>query len=200
MYQVDFNSSSITASKACKCSYPWHVLHVTANHEKKVAQHLTVRTLEHYLPLYVERSRWTDRFVTLERPLFLGYIFVRYSPQIRRSIVTIPGVIRFLGDSPSAIVSSDEIDRIRAGLASGCLLRPHFDLAIGARVRVRRGIFEGAEGLVREIRHQCKVILSLPGVTQYFSLEIDREDIDILCKTGAGYGFGGTAKLSDTTA
>jgi len=30
---------------------PWHVLHVIANHEKRVAQHLDVRAVEHYLPL-----------------------------------------------------------------------------------------------------------------------------------------------------
>ena len=75
---------------------PWHVLHVAANHEKRVAQHLTVRSLEHYLPLYTVRSKWTDRVVNLERPLFAGYVFVRYSPQARLAVVSTPGVLRLL--------------------------------------------------------------------------------------------------------
>ncbi|HEX8712527.1 MAG TPA: transcription termination/antitermination NusG family protein [Terracidiphilus sp.] len=159
---------------------PWQVLHVTANHEKKIAQHLAIRSLDHYLPLYSERSRWSDRYVTLERPLFTGYLFVRCPAQDRLTVISVPGVLRLLGDSISATVSSEEIARIREGLASGCLLRPHYDLPIGTRVRVRRGIFEGAEGIVSEIRHRCKVILTLSVVRQCFSLEVDRDDIDIL--------------------
>lgn len=159
---------------------PWQVLQVTANHEKKVARHLTVRSLEHYLPLYTERSRWSDRLVTLERPLFAGYVFVRFTPQTRLSLISAPGVIRLLGDSTGATVSSEEIDRIRQGLASGCLMRPHVDLPVGTPVRVRRGVFEGAEGVVSEIRQRCKVVLTLSAVNQSFSLEVDRDDIEVL--------------------
>lgn len=50
---------------------PWHVLHVRSNYEKRVAQHLVVRAVEHYLPLYRERVKWTDRTVIAERPLQL---------------------------------------------------------------------------------------------------------------------------------
>jgi transcription antitermination factor NusG len=159
---------------------PWHVLHVNANHEKKVAQHLSVRSLEHYLPLYPDRSRWSDRYVTLERPLFVGYVFVRYSPQTRLSLISTPGVIRLLGDSTSTAVRPEEIERIREGLAKGCLLRPHFDLPAGTPVRVRRGVFEGAEGVVAEIRQRCKVVMTLSAVKQCFSLEIDRDDIEVI--------------------
>jgi len=60
---------------------PWHVLHVISNHEKLVAQHLAVRFVEHYLPVYTERVKWTDRTVVAERPLFTGYVFVRFQPE-----------------------------------------------------------------------------------------------------------------------
>lgn len=159
---------------------PWHVLHVIANHEKKVAQHLSVRSLENYLPLYSERSRWSDRSVTLERPLFAGYVFVRCSPQTRLSAISTPGVIRLLGDSINCMVSSDEIDLIREGLASGCLLRPYFDLPVGTPVRVRTGVFSGAEGVVTAIRQRCKVVMTLSAVSQCFSLEVDRDDVEVL--------------------
>jgi transcriptional antiterminator RfaH len=173
---------------------PWQVLQVTANHEKKVARHLSVRSLEHYLPLYTERSRWSDRLVTLERPLFAGYVFVRFTPQARLSVISAPGVIRLLGDSTGAAVSAEEIDRIRRGLAGGCLLRPHVDLPVGTPVRVRTGVFEGAEGVVSEIRQRCKVVLTLSTVNRSFSLEVDRNDIEILrmasTKTGLFHSTG----------
>jgi transcription antitermination factor NusG len=168
---------------------PWHVLHVIANHEKKVAQHLSVRSLEHYLPLYTERSRWTDRSVILERPLFTGYVFVRFSPHVKLSVVSTPGVIRLLGDHECDTVSAEEIERIRNGLSSGCLLRPHPDVSVGTPVRVLGGVFEGVEGIVTEFRHQCRVVIALSAVKQCFSLEVELGDIDVLHKTVSPAGF-----------
>ena len=162
---------------------PWQVLHVIANHEKRVAQHLCARSLEHYLPLYAERSKWTDRSVVLDRPLFAGYVFVRFSPHAKLSVVSTPGVIRLLGGHESDTVSAEEIDIIRDGLASGCLLRPHPHVFVGTAVRVRSGVFEGVEGTVTEFRHLCRVIIALSAVKQCFSLELDLGDIQVLRDT-----------------
>jgi transcription antitermination factor NusG len=168
---------------------PWHVLHVLSNHEKRVAQHLAVRAVEHYLPLYTERVKWTDRTVIAERPLFLGYVFVRASLQTRSSIISTPGVLRLLGDGDRDMVSSAELDKIRNGLSSGMSLRPHPDIAVGTRVRVRDGIFAGAVGVVSELRHQCKVIISLSAIRQSFSLELNLDDLEILLKPTSRLGL-----------
>ncbi|MGH9607860.1 MAG: transcription termination/antitermination protein NusG [Terracidiphilus sp.] len=160
--------------------HPWQVLQVNTNCEKKVVQHLAVRSLEHYLPLYSERSRWSDRVVPMERPLFTGYVFVRFSPQARRSVVSTPGVLRLLGSDERYMVSAAEIDRIRKGLASGCLLRPHQGLTVGTQVRVRSGVFEGAEGVVTEMRRQCKVVIAMAAIRQFFSLEVGVGDVEVL--------------------
>jgi transcription antitermination factor NusG len=161
---------------------PWRVLHVVANHEKRVARHLTARSLEYYLPLYAVRSKWTDRVVDLERPLFAGYVFVRFPNESRISVVSAPGVLRLLGSGVGETVSAAEIERIREGLASGCILRPHPTVSVGELVRVHRGVFAGVEGIVTELRHQCKVIIALAATKQCFSLEMDLDDIEVLRK------------------
>jgi transcription antitermination factor NusG len=158
-------------------SSPWHVLHVHSNYEKRVAQSLAVRSVEHFLPLYSERVRWTDRTVVTERPLFPGYVFARISFQTRSCVISTPGVFRVLGDDKRDMVSCEELDKIRGGLASGLLLRPHPCVSVGTRVRVRDGIFAGAEGIVQEFRHQCKVIIALGAVRQCFSLEVAIGDL-----------------------
>jgi transcription antitermination factor NusG len=171
-------------------SSPWNVLHVIANHERRVAQHLEVRSVEHYLPLYSERVKWTDRIVVTERPLFSGYIFVRYSAQARLSVISTPGVLRILGNDERDMVSGAELDSIRDGLASGLLLRPHPNVSVGTRVRVRSGFFAGVEGMVTELRRQCRVVLTLSAVNQSFSLEIDSNELTVLDKPAAAAGFG----------
>ncbi|MGA9061374.1 MAG: transcription termination/antitermination NusG family protein [Terracidiphilus sp.] len=158
----------------------WRVVHVVANHERRVAQHLTVRSLEHYLPLYTVRSKWTDRVVDLQRPLFAGYVFVRFPREARISVVSTPGVLRLLGDGAGNTVSAAEIARIREGLASGCILRPHPAVSLGEIVRVHRGVFAGVEGIATEFRHPCKVVIALSATKQCFSLEVDLDDIEVL--------------------
>ena len=161
---------------------PWHVLHVIANHESKVVRHLAGRSLEHYLPLYIERSRWTDRTVSLERPLFPGYVFVRFPPRSRLSVISTPSVLRILGDNSSDMVDCAEIDRIRDSLVHGYILRPHPGISAGTHVRICRGIFADTEGIVTELRRTCTVIIALSGANQCFSLEADLSDVEVVSK------------------
>ena len=167
---------------------PWHVLHVHSNFEKRVAQHLLVRAVEHYVPLFRERVKWTDRTVITERPLFPGYVFARFLPEARILVISTPGVVRSLGDEEGDLVSCTELDKIQEGLSIGLLLRPHGHVSVGTPVRIRAGIFEGVEGVVTEFRQQCKVILSLAAVRQCFSLEVDLGDIDVLKKPAVTLG------------
>jgi transcription antitermination factor NusG len=160
--------------------HPWRVLHVIANHEKRVVQHLASRSLEHYLPLYALNSRWSDRTVALQRPLFPGYVFTRFRAGERIAVISLPGVLSLLGDGDLGTVSAEEITRIREGLAAGHVLRPHPAIAKGTRVRVRNGVFEGSEGLVTELRGQCKVILTMKAINQCFSLCVESSDLEVV--------------------
>lgn len=158
----------------------WQVAHVIANHEKRVAQHFASRGVEHYLPLYTERSRRTDRSVELQRPLFTGYIFVRPRLAHRLPIVSTPGVLRLLGENTLQTVSEHEIGAIREGLAKGYLLRPHPGISVGTTVRVSRGVFDGITGIVTELRRKCNVVIRMAAVEQSFSLELPCEDLEVM--------------------
>jgi transcription antitermination factor NusG len=158
----------------------WWVLHVNSNHERRVVQHLVARSVDCYLPLYTERRRWTDRAVVVQRPLFPGYVFTRFTPQERISVISTPGVLQVLGDAAHDRVSGDEIERIQSGLAGGLSLRPDAGVAIGTRVLVCNGVFAGSQGMVKELRHQCRVVLSVAGVQQFFSLEVHLDDLELL--------------------
>jgi transcriptional antiterminator NusG len=163
-------------------SSSWYVLHVLSNHEKRVVQHLSVRSVEHYLPLYTERVKWTDRTVVAERPLFSGYVFVRFKPQSRISVISTPGVLHLLGDDERDMVCDEELTKIRQGLASGLALRPHSGISVGTSVRVREGVFAGVEGVVTGLRKQCRVIITLSAVRQCFSLEAGIDELAVLKK------------------
>jgi transcriptional antiterminator NusG len=176
--------------------HPWRVLHVIANHEKRVVQHLASRSLEHFLPLYALKSRWSDRTVALERPLFPGYVFTRFAAAERIGVLSTPGVLSLLGGGDLGEVAADEIARIREGLATGQTLRPHPAISKGTRVRVRNGVFEGAEGLVTELRGQCKVILAVRAISQCFSLCVESSDLEVVNDRATQIGHVPTRKLA----
>jgi hypothetical protein len=72
------------------CESHWYVAQTCARHEKRIAEQLNVRGIEHFLPLYEMVSQWKDRRVKLQLPLFPGYIFVRVPLQERLQVLEIP--------------------------------------------------------------------------------------------------------------
>lgn len=176
----DNQISPLTDKSLPPLDVPWHVLHVRSNAEKRVAQFLSMREVEAYLPLYRERVKWTDRTMVVERPLFTGYVFTRYSAETKLRVITTPGVVRSLGEDERDLVSSTELEKIQAALTKGYPLRPHPRVVAGMRVRVRTGVFEGVIGTVTELRQQCKVVLALSAVRQCFSLEQDIDNLELL--------------------
>lgn len=158
----------------------WQVVHVVANHEKRVAQHFACRHVDYYLPLYCERSRRVDRALLLERPLFMGYIFVRPSAADRLPIISTPGVLRLLGEHSTQTVSEREISAIREGLAKGYVIRAHPEISVGTPVRVCQGVFEGVTGVVMELRRRCNVVIRLTAVEQCFSMELPCEELEVI--------------------
>src|SRR6266481_6953453 len=50
----------------------WYATYTRANHERRVADQLAEREVEHFLPEYESVRRWKDRKVRLAMPLFPG--------------------------------------------------------------------------------------------------------------------------------
>src|SRR5271167_3270192 len=104
----------------------WYALYICANHEKHVAAELHVREVEHFLPLYSSMRRWKDRRVTLDLPLFPGYIFVRLALRNRLRVVQIPNVVRLVGfgELPTALPDT-EMEILQSGFSRSLGAEPH---------------------------------------------------------------------------
>ncbi len=103
----------------------WYAVYINANHEKRVAEQLTQRSVEHFLPLYQTVRRWKDRRVKLQRPLFPGYVFVWLALQRRLQVLQIPGVANLVGCGGSATpLPQEEIDALRTSLLNGVHAEP----------------------------------------------------------------------------
>ena len=156
----------------------WFAVYVIYKHEKRVAEHFQVRELEHYLPLYTTRHRWKDGSkVTLQLPLFPGYIFARTARDMRRRIYEVPGVLSIVGKQDSSAISDSYIQLLREGLP----LRnaePHPGFPIGRRVRIKSGALTGIEGVLVRKKAGFRVVLTVEVIRRSFAVEVDLDEIE----------------------
>jgi transcription antitermination factor NusG len=172
------NSSSTSVLEASRTGQHWYAAYTCANHEKQVATQLDVRAVEHFLPLYSSVRRWKDRRVTLDLPLFPGYVFVRLHLQERLRVLEIPSVVRIVGFSgqPTSL-PDEEIDIVRSALSRGLPAEPHPFVTVGRRVRIIRGPFAGLEGILKQKKSRLRAVVSLELIQRSIAVEVDIADI-----------------------
>jgi transcription antitermination factor NusG len=159
----------------------WWVLYTRHQHEKTVAEMLSAKGFEVFLPLYESMRRWKDRSKMLTLPLFPCYVFVRGGIHRRLQVVTTPGVhmILFHGENV-AIIPEIEVDAIRKAVEGPFRVEPHPFLKCGERVRVTRGSLEGVEGVLVRKKNLYRLILSVSMMAQSVAVEIDATDVEPL--------------------
>lgn len=170
-----FDGSPVPSSLPAQYAEPhWYAAYTKANHEKCVAEQLEARQIEHFLPSYASVRRWKDRRVTLQLPLFPGYVFVRMALRNRLPVLQIPGVAKLIGfGTLPAPLPNDEIEALRTGLAKGLHAEPHPYLAVGQRVRVKGGSLAGLEGVLLRWKGNWRVVLSLELIQRSVAVDVD---------------------------
>ena len=159
----------------------WYAVYTCANHERRVADQLADREVEHFLPQYDSVRQWKDRKVRLRLPLFPGYVFVQLALRDRLRVLEVPGVVRFVGfDGRPVSVAADEITRIREFLDRGLRAEPHRYLTAGKKVTVNSGPLAGMQGILLRRKGKLRVVISVKAVQQSLAVEVDAMDLEPL--------------------
>ena len=156
----------------------WYAAYTSANHEKRVAEQLGVRLVEHFVPLYESVRRWKDRKVRLQLPLFPGYVFVRLDLRDRIQVLQVPGVARLVGfNGQPAALPDEEMEILRSGLRQGLRAQPHPFLTVGRRVRIVGGPFAGLEGVLKKKKSNLRVVVTLELIQRSVAVDVDVADV-----------------------
>jgi len=168
----------------------WWALYTRHQHEKTVAEMLSAKGFEVFLPLYDSMRRWNDRKKLISLPLFPCYVFVRGGLNRRLQVVTTPGVHMILSRGERvATIPEDEIQAIRRTVTGSFRVEPHPFLKCGERVRVTRGSLEGVEGVLILKKNMCRLVLSVDMLAQSVAVEIDAADVEPLKARGLSAGI-----------
>lgn len=157
----------------------WWALYTRHQHEKIVADMLSAKGFDVFLPLYESVRRWKDRQKQLSLPLFPCYVFVRGDLDRRLPIVSTPGVHMILSrGEQAAAIPDQEIQAIRRTIEGDYNVEPHPFLKCGDRMRVTRGSLRGYEGILVRKKNVFRLILSVEMLAQSVAVEINASDVE----------------------
>jgi len=158
----------------------WFAVYTQSRQEKCLAKYFDQRAIECYLPLYRSARRWKDGSrVSLELPLFPGYIFVHIQRHERVRVLELPGVVRIVCGTGGELLSLPDtaVDALRGGLAEHAV-QPHPFLGVGERARIRYGALAGMEGVVVRYKGSLRVVLTLELIMRSIAVEVSCEDLE----------------------
>lgn len=166
-------------------SSDWWALYTRHQHEKTVAEMLSAKGFEVFLPLYESLRRWKDRSKMLTLPLFPCYVFVRGGLDRRLQVVTTPGIHMILCRGERvAMIPQVEIDAIQRAVEGSFRVEPHPFLKCGERVRVTHGSLLGVEGILIRKKNLYRLVLSVDMMAQSVAVEIDATDVEPVAVQG----------------
>jgi transcription antitermination factor NusG len=169
----------------------WWALYTRHQHEKVVADVLSAKGFEVFLPLYDSIRRWKDRQKLLSLPLFPCYVFIRGEVGRCLQVVNTPGVHMILNQGEHfAVIPENEIQAIRRTVEGPFRMEPHPFLRCGDRVRVVCGSLQGVEGILVRKKNQFRLVLSVDMLAKSVAVEIDAADVESVSEPAGGRASG----------
>jgi transcription antitermination factor NusG len=154
----------------------WYAIYTRPRWEKKLADRLEEKRIEHYLPLVKTLKRWSDRKKWVQEPLFKSYLFVHVNVKEYQHAIQTPGAVKYVSFEKKAVpIPPVQIEAIKTFIESGEELLPDSpEMKIGDRVRVTRGSLSGLEGTLVEFHNKHRVRIMIEGIHQSLHLKVPR--------------------------
>ena len=152
----------------------WYAVYTKPRHEKKVNKLLVDKKQEVFLPLITKVRLWKDRKKKVEMPLFNSYLFVNIDYKNRFDILPTNGVVKIVNfNGDPAVVPDWQIDALRKMLEHPEDIRLENYMQPGELVEVTDGPFRGMRGTVKMIKGETRLIITIEGILQSVSVDID---------------------------
>jgi transcription antitermination factor NusG len=157
---------------------PWFAVWTRARAEKVVTDQLHRKHIEAFLPTVARWSRWKDRKKKIDWPLFPGYCFARFDPQMSLDVLKCVGVAQIITfDGRPAPIPHVEIEAIRRLVATELQFDPCPLLHEGDMVEVVHGPLKGVVGRLIHKGPQAKLVLSITMINRAVAVTFDAADV-----------------------
>lgn len=166
------------ASEFEKLDRRWICIQVKSGCELRSLNGLQQRGYEGFVPVSERKRQWTDRTKILNVPLFTGYVFLRFDAGNTHRVLTVPGVIRFVGVAGIPLPVEDaEIEALQLTARAGIICKPCDFLEIGQEVEVRLGPLASLRGKIVRFKNSQRLVLSVNLIQKSVFVEIDGHEV-----------------------
>jgi transcriptional antiterminator RfaH len=175
---MPYNASrtGATALTSTSSALRWHVCHTKPRCEKKFAALMEVEDFNYYLPLIESvraYGRQTKRFT---KPLFPGYVFVHLPVAEKNRIYQQDLLARaFAVEDEARFIQ--QLDDVRAIVASGLALSVHPLLKRGSAVKVIGGPLHGLEGTIDDPLDPQGIVVAIDVLQQGLLVKLPLESL-----------------------
>jgi transcription antitermination factor NusG len=160
----------------------WFAIQARYRFEKRVAEQLSNKGVEVFLPLRTEKHTWSDRQKAVTVPLFPGYFFAHFdtSMPVRREILKTSGLMKFVEFGGAAVaVPAKQIEDLRTLLQQDVPFSLGAFVRVGQCVRIRGGCLHGLEGVLAQ-RDMGKLVISIESIQRSLAVEIHGYELDLV--------------------
>jgi transcription antitermination factor NusG len=159
----------------------WFAVFTVPQNERSVIRHLNLRRVESYLPTCETERVWKNRQrVKTAQPLFPTYVFARIHPAERTLVLRSPGVVRIVGNSQGPVpIPASEMDFLRSDFCRQ-RVEPYRELAIGEKVRIKKGSMQGVEGVLVRKKSSLRFVLTLTLINQHVAVEVAADELEAI--------------------
>jgi transcription antitermination factor NusG len=161
-----------------RLNHRWLAVQVRSGWELKTAIGLRERGYEELVPTYEQKRKRSDRTVTLRVPLFTGYVFLRFQADNPEPIISVPGVMRFVGVANSPLpIEDSEIDALRITSKAASRCGPWPFLEVGEEVEIQRGPLYGLKGKIVRFENRRRLIINVNLLMKSAFVEIEEHEV-----------------------
>jgi transcription antitermination factor NusG len=179
------NSRRLTAHAELASAPPtrdrgdWFVLRTRSRQEKVLASDLHSNRIACFLPMLRTERTYCNRRITVELPMFPGYLFLRGSLDDAYWADRTRRVAQIIQVADQARLDC-ELMSLAQAIASDARLDPYPYLKKGVRVEIRSGPLRGLHGLIEDRARAHRIILQIEALGQAVSLEVDAGNVDVI--------------------
>jgi len=156
----------------------WFALYTKPRNEFKAAKQLEAVSVEYYLPTIVKISQWSDRKKKISEPLLRGYIFIFSNERERILSLEQPSIVRCLSErGRPARVPGWQIDNLKKMLQTDAKFQIKEGLALGVKVKIKEGPFQGVIGVVQEAEVGKAIVVSIDLLNRSVIAHLPKESV-----------------------
>lgn len=163
-------------------NYQWFALYTKSRFEKKVHVSLQEKGIDCYLPMKVEKRRWSDRIKTIEEPLLRGYLFVKVSNREYFDVLNTTGAVAYVSFSGKAApIPEKQLDDLRVFLSdyNNQIDVTYDNLDEGMKVIVVAGPMKGVVGEIVEFRGKNRIAIRFRDLGYCILTDIAMNDVEV---------------------